>query len=151
MTKGIILLVEDNEDDIELTRRAFVENRIRNALVVVRDGDEALQWLERTGPYALRDRAEIPDLVLLDLKLPKRSGHEVLARLRANDETRFLPVVILTSSREENDVIRSYLGGANSFIQKPIDFPQFVEAVRTLGLYWLVLNRGALHGGAAIP
>jgi len=131
-----ILLVEDNPDDEALTRRALAKNNIQNEIVVARDGAEALDWLFGTGPHA--GRAATPELVLLDLKLPKVDG--LLRRIRANPSTRLLPVVILTSSREEKDVVTGYGLGANSYIRKPVDFGQFVEAVRQLGLYWLVLN-----------
>jgi CheY-like chemotaxis protein len=135
-----ILLVEDNADDEELTRRALVRNNIANTVNVVRDGAEALDYLFHRGQYADRAEADLPTVVLLDLKLPKIDGLEVLTQLRANDHTKLLPVVILTSSKEEQDLIRGYRLGANSYIRKPVDFDQFVEAVRQLGLYWLVLN-----------
>jgi two-component system, response regulator len=133
-----ILLVEDNPDDEALTRRALAKNNIQNEIVLARDGAEALDWLLGTGPHA--GHPATPELVLLDLKLPKVDGLEVLRRIRANPSTRLLPVVILTSSREEKDVVTGYGLGANSYIRKPVDFGQFVEAVRQLGLYWLVLN-----------
>ena len=133
-----ILLVEDNPDDEALTRRALAKNNIQNEIILARDGAEALDWLFGTGSHAGRPAA--PELVLLDLKLPKVDGLEVLRRIRANPGTRLLPVVILTSSREEKDVVTGYGLGANSYIRKPVDFGQFVEAVRQLGLYWLVLN-----------
>ena len=135
-----ILLVEDNPDDEELTRRALEKNNIANAVKVVRDGAEALDYMFCRGAYAARDPADLPTVVLLDLKLPKIDGLEVLTRLRANDRTKLVPVVILTSSKEEQDLIRGYRLGANSYIRKPVDFDQFVDAVRQLGLYWLVLN-----------
>jgi len=135
----VILLVEDNPDDEALTLRAFRRNNVRNPIVVVRDGAEALEWLFREGAHAGRDPAD-PQVVLLDLKLPKVDGLEVLRRLRASDATRLLPVVILTSSKEESDVIQGYELRANSYIRKPVDFERFVEAVREIGLYWLVLN-----------
>lgn len=140
MNNNLILLVEDNPDDEELTLRALKKNNIGNNLVVVRDGAEALDFLYCSGAYADRDPRELPQVVLLDLKLPKVDGMEVLARIRAEQSTRFLPVVVLTSSREEQDLIKSYQLGANSYVRKPVDFIQFIEAVRQLGLYWLVLN-----------
>lgn len=136
-----ILLIEDNPDDEELTLRAFRKNNISNDVVVVRDGVEALDYLFGTGAYEGRDVADTPQVVLLDLKLPRLSGLEVLRELRANPVTRLLPVIILTTSNEETDVVSGYELGANSYIRKPVDFLQFVEAVRQLGLYWLVLNQ----------
>lgn len=136
-----ILLVEDNPDDEELTRIAFAESRLANALVVVRDGEEAIEYLFGTGRHAGRDLNDMPELILLDLKLPKLDGHEVLERIRANARTRYIPVVVMTTSREESDMLSSYNLGANSFIQKPVDFMNFTEAVRHVGLYWLVLNK----------
>jgi two-component system response regulator len=140
MDKKIILLVEDNPDDVELTMRALKKNNIQNEVVVARDGAEALEYLFGTGKYADRNMTVMPQLVLLDLKLPKVSGMEVLERLRADDRTRLLPIVILTSSKEEIDLVEGYSRGANSYIRKPVDFNQFTEAVRQLGLYWLLLN-----------
>jgi two-component system response regulator len=136
----IILLVEDNPDDEVLTRRALKKNNIGNEVVVARDGAEALDYLFGTGTYEGRDLSVMPQVVLLDLKLPKVDGLEVLRRIRADERTRFLPVVILTSSKEQRDLVDGYGYGANSYIRKPVDFAQFVEAVRQLGLYWLVLN-----------
>jgi CheY-like chemotaxis protein len=136
----IILLVEDNPDDEVLTRRALKKNNIGNELVVARDGAEALDYLFGTGPYEGRDLSVMPQVVLLDLKLPKVDGLEVLRRMRANERTKLLPVVILTSSREQQDLADGYGYGANSYIRKPVDFAQFIDAVRQLGLYWLVLN-----------
>jgi two-component system response regulator len=135
-----ILLVEDNPDDEALTRRALKKNKIGNDVVVAHDGAEALDYLFGTGTYEGRDLSCMPHLVLLDLKLPKVDGLEVLRRMRAAERTRLLPVVILTSSREQQDLVNGYGYGANSYIRKPVDFAQFVEAVRQLGLYWLVLN-----------
>jgi len=136
----VILLVEDNPDDEALTLRALMKNNIMNKVVVARDGIEALDYLFGTGAHAGRDITDQPQVVLLDLKLPKVDGHEVLRRIRANERTRLQPVVILTTSNEDRDVISSYQLGANSYIRKPVDFDQFMEAVRQLGLYWLVLN-----------
>jgi two-component system response regulator len=140
MIRKVILLVEDNPDDEALTLRALTRNNIGNDVIVARDGEEALEWLFCTGRYASRDPRNQPALVLLDLKLPKIDGLEVLRRLREHRETRLVPVVILTSSREEMDRLQGYSNGANSYVRKPIDFAHFVEAVRQVGLYWLVLN-----------
>ena len=140
MDDKMILLVEDNSDDEALTLRALKKNNIGNRVVVVRDGAEALDFLFCTGPHANRDPRDKPQVILLDLKLPKVDGMEVLRRIRAEPSTRTLPVVILTSSKEEQDVVNSYTIGVNSYVRKPIDFIQFVEAIRQLGLYWLVLN-----------
>jgi two-component system response regulator len=131
----IILLVEDNPDDEELTLLAFKKCNVANEVVVVRDGEEALDYLFGTGAHAGRDLSVMPTVILLDLKLPKLDGLEVLKRLRANERTRRLPVVILTSSREQQDVIESYNLGANSYVRKPVDFVQFIEATKQLGLY----------------
>jgi two-component system response regulator len=143
MNDKIILLVEDNPDDVALTLRALKKNNIANEVIVVGDGEEALAYLTGTGSYAGRTVAVLPQVVLLDLKLPKVSGLEVLRAVRADPRTQLLPVVILTSSSEEPDIIASYQLGANSYIRKPVDFNQFLEAVRQLGLYWLVLNQTA--------
>jgi two-component system response regulator len=140
MEEKMILLVEDNPDDEALTLRALKKNNIGNTVVVVHDGAEALEFLSCSGAYADRDPHDKPQVILLDLKLPKVDGLEVLRRIRTNENTRLLPVVILTSSKEEQDLITSYSLGANSYVRKPVDFNQFVEAVRQLGLYWLVIN-----------
>ena len=140
MKNKVILLVEDNPGDIKLTKRALEQNQITNELIVAEDGEEALDYLFGTGQYAGRDVRIIPAMVLLDLKLPRVDGLEVLQKIRANELTSLLPVVILTSSDQEEDIITSYKLGANSYIRKPVDFNQFAEAVRTLGLYWLLLN-----------
>ncbi len=139
--KEKILLVEDNPDDELLTLRAFKKNNISNEVVVARDGVEALDYLFATGAHAGRDTADTPQVVLLDLKLPRMSGLEVLRKMRAEPLTKLLPVIILTTSNEESDVLSGYELGANSYIRKPVDFTQFLEAVRQLGLYWLVLNQ----------
>jgi len=136
----VILLVEDNPRDEELTLRALRNSNVLNPMVVARDGAEALDYLFARGAYADRSATALPQLVLLDLKLPKVDGLEVLEALRADERTRLLPVVILTSSVEEQDLIRGYSLGANSYVRKPVDFVQFIEAVRQLGLYWLILN-----------
>ena len=141
MTYKMILLVEDNADDEALTLRALNKSKIANTIVVVRDGAEALDYLFCTGPYADRNPLDLPQVILLDLKLPKVDGLEVLRRLRAEPRTHMLPVVILTSSKEEQDLVNAYSNGANSYVRKPVDFNQFVEAIRQLGLYWLVLNQ----------
>jgi two-component system response regulator len=135
----MILLVEDNPDDVDLTLRAFKKHNIVNRIEIVRDGVEALEFLfgrEGSGPAE-----ELPEIVLLDLKLPRVDGFEVLRRIRATERTRLLPVVVLTSSAEEEDVLKSYQLGANSYVHKPVNFTEFVEAAKQLGLYWLVLNR----------
>lgn len=140
MEDRVILLVEDSPDDQALTLRALKANNIMNPVVLVEDGAEALDYLFATGGYAGRDAGMLPQVVLLDLKLPKIDGLEVLKRMRADPRTRLLPVVILTSSREDRDVVSGYSLGANSYIRKPVDFSEFREAVRQLGLYWLLLN-----------
>jgi two-component system response regulator len=136
----VILLVEDNDDDEALTRRSFKKNNILNEVVVAHDGVEALDYLFGAGAYAGRDPTNLPQVVLLDLKLPKVDGLEVLRRIRGDERTRLLPVVILTSSNEEQDLSHGYALGANSYVRKPVDFDQFNEAVKALGLYWLVWN-----------
>ncbi|MBI1803441.1 MAG: response regulator [Ignavibacteriae bacterium] len=151
MTNRIILLVEDNPDDEALTIRALKQNDIANEIIVARDGVEALDYLFGTGAYAGRDLKSMPQLILLDLKLPKVDGLEVLRRLRSDTRTALLPVVILTSSKEERDLVNGYKLGANSYIRKPVDFVQFTEAVKQLKLYWLVLNeRPPITGGNVI-
>lgn len=143
MEDKLILLVEDNADDVALTLRALKKNNISNKIVVASDGVEALDYLFRRGRYAGQDIV-LPQLILLDLKLPKLDGFEVLKKLRADLRTRFLPVVILTSSKEQQDIVDGYGLGANSYVRKPVDFQQFVEAVRQLGVYWLILNEKPL-------
>ncbi|HEX4153496.1 MAG TPA: response regulator [Steroidobacteraceae bacterium] len=138
-----ILLVEDNADDVELTLRAFRKSKVLNEIVVVRDGVEALDFLVRSGSREGRHPDDSPEVVLLDLKLPKIDGLEVLRRMRADERTRRTPVVVLTSSSEEKDIVSSYDLGANSFVRKPVDFNEFLEAAHQLGLYWLVLNQRA--------
>jgi len=140
MENKAILLVEDNPDDEALTLRALKKNNIRNEVIVAHDGAEALEYLFGTGKFTGRNTDLIPQVVLLDLKLPKVDGLEVLRRLRADQRTKLLPVVILTSSTEEQDRIKGYDLGANSYVRKPVDFSQFIDAVRQLGLYWLILN-----------
>lgn len=141
MNRQAILLVEDNPSDIGLTRRALAKNAISNELVVAEDGQEALDYLFGEGPHAGRDTAELPILMLLDLNLPRVGGLEVLQRIRADNRTRRLPVVILTSSKEQEDIARGYDYGTNSYIRKPVDFHEFAEVIRQLGLYWLVINQ----------
>ena len=140
MHSKVILLVEDNPDDETLTLRALNKNKIWNEIIVARDGAEALDFLFGTGAYAGRDTKIQPQLILLDLKLPKIDGLEVLKRLRADPRTALQPVTVLTTSNEERDIVTSYQLGVNSYIRKPVDFDSFIEAVRQLGLYWLVLN-----------
>jgi two-component system response regulator len=143
MDDKLILLVEDNADDEALTLRALKKNNIRNEVVIARDGSEALDYLFGTGVHAQRDLTVMPQIILLDLKLPKVDGFEVLHRVRSNEATKLLPVVILTTSNEDQDRIRGYGLGANSFVRKPVEFDKFIEAVRQLGLYWLILNETA--------
>lgn len=135
-----ILLVEDNPSDEKLTLRAFKKVNIANEIAVVRDGAEALDYLFCAGRYAARDKNSLPALTLLDLNLPRVDGLEVLRRIRAEERTRFLPVVILTASKEEEDIVRSYSLGANAYVRKPVDFAQFIEAANTVGVFWLLLN-----------
>lgn len=145
MQSKAILLVEDNPDDEELTVRALRKNNLANDIFVARDGVEALDYLFGSGAHAGRDARLTPQVILLDLKLPKLDGLGVLRRIRADERTKFIPVVILTSSNEERDMIDSYGLGANSYVRKPVDFIQFTDAARQLGLYWLVLNEQVRH------
>ncbi|HEX7022450.1 MAG TPA: response regulator [Trueperaceae bacterium] len=135
-----LLLVEDNQDDVDLTLRALRQHHVVNEVVVVRDGAEALDFLFCRGQYLGREPSGLPQLVLLDINLPKLNGLEVLRRLRDDERTKFLPVVMLTTSKDDRDMAESYAGGANSYVQKPVDFAEFTHAVRQLGSYWLVLN-----------
>jgi two-component system response regulator len=144
----VILLVEDTKSDEVLTLRALKKNNIANEVFVARDGEQALDYLFGTGTQAGRGPNALPQVILLDLNLPKLSGLDVLRRIRAGKTTRFLPVVVLTSSREDEDIINSYSLGANAYVRKPVDFGQFTEAVKTLGLFWLVLNEQPPHGAA---
>jgi two-component system response regulator len=141
MSERVIFLVEDNANDEELTLRALRKSKIGNEVVVARDGAEALDYLFARGAYAGRDPLELPEIVLLDLKLPKVSGLEVLRQIRAKEATKLLPVIMLTSSTEDTDLVAGYRNGANSYVVKPVDFTQFSEAVRQLGMYWLVVNK----------
>jgi two-component system response regulator len=143
MTEPVILLVEDSSTDEELTLWALKKHNIANRVVVTRDGAEALDYLFTEGSHAGRDPNEVPQVVLLDLNLPKIGGLDVLRRIRADERTRLLPVVILTSSKEDEDLLRGYASGANSYVVKPVDFTQFAHAVRQLGIYWMVLNQPA--------
>lgn len=140
LEKKTILLVEDNPDDVELTLLGLKKNNVVNDIVVAVDGAEALDYLFCTGKYAERDASVMPVLILLDLKLPKIDGHEVLKRLRSDDRTKIIPVVVLTTSDEEADMVQSYNCGANSYIRKPVDFIRFSEAIQQLKVYWLLLN-----------
>ena len=146
---GVILLVEDNPDDEALTLRALKKNNVANEVVVARDGVEALDYLFGTGAHAGRDRGQMPQVVLLDLNLPRLDGLEVLKRIRSEPTTQIVPVVVLTSSKEDRDLVESYRLGANSYVRKPVDFLEFVEAARQLGLYWLVLNEPPPGAGRA--
>ena len=143
MAEPVILLVEDNADDVEIARIALAETHVTNKVIVVRDGQEALDWLFCVGKYCEREPCYVPTVVLLDLKLPKLHGLDVLKQMRDNPKTRCIPVVILTSSKEEKDIVRGYNLGANSYIQKPVDYAQFLEAIRQLGIYWMMLNEPA--------
>jgi CheY-like chemotaxis protein len=141
MNNRTILLVEDNPDDVTLTLRALKKNNVTNEVIVASDGVEALDYLYGTGTHAGRDLSSMPDIVLLDLKLPRIGGLEVLQKIRGDARTKLLPVVILTSSTEERDLLEGYSLGANSYVRKPVNFVEFVEATRELGLYWLVYNQ----------
>lgn len=138
--RDTILVVEDNPDDVELLLRALRKNKIANHIAITRDGAEALDYLFAAGEYADRDASETPRIILLDLKLPKLNGLQVLERIRADKRTELTPVIILTSSKEEQDLISGYKYGANSYVRKPVDFNEFVDAVRHIGLYWLLIN-----------
>jgi CheY-like chemotaxis protein len=140
MRDAVILLVEDNPDDEALTLRALHKNRVSNPVIIVHDGVEALEFLFGEGIYAGRNTAELPAVILLDLKLPRLDGLEVLRRLRKDERTSVIPVVVLTTSNEDKDIIHSYALGANSYVRKPVDFDQFTEAVGKLGMYWLLVN-----------
>ncbi len=140
MKKKVILLVEDNPDDVQLTLRALKKSKIANDIVIAQDGVEALDYLFATGKYTGRDITILPQVVLLDLKMPRLDGLEVLHRLRNDERTRLLPVVVLTTSSEDRDRVESYKLGANSYIRKPVDFAQFIDAIQQLELYWLILN-----------
>lgn len=139
-----ILLVEDNPNDVRLTLHAFQRHGLANRITVVRDGEEALEFIFCTGAFAHRQLTDGPKIILLDLKLPKVDGLEVLRRIKGDPDTRVIPVVVLTTSQEESDIVESYQLGVNSYIVKPVDFEQFVEAIRTLGMYWLLLNQRPL-------
>ena len=140
MNEKVILLVEDNQDDVELTLRAFKKNNISNEVIVAHDGQEAVDFLFGSGKYSKRDTTILPTLILLDLQLPKIDGQQVLKKIRANEKTKLIPVVIMTSSKEESDLLNGYKNGCNSYVQKPVDFTEFNLAIQNLGLYWLLLN-----------
>jgi len=146
MSEGVILLVEDNPDDEALTLRALKKNAIANEVVVARDGVEALEWLFGEGAHAGRDTRQQPQVVLLDLNMPRVGGLDVLRRIRADARTQAVPVVILTSSKQDEDLVKSYALGANSYVRKPVDFAEFVDAVKKLGMYWLLLNQVPSRG-----
>lgn len=146
MEAKIILLVEDNPDDVALTLRAFKKSNIANKVICVEDGEEALDYLFCKGKYKDRNCLDTPSVILLDLNLPKVNGFEVLKTIRENEITKLLPVVILTSSKEEQDIVKGYSLGANSYIRKPVEFEKFIEAVKTLGLYWLIINESPTNG-----
>ena len=150
MREAVILLVEDNPDDEALTLRAMRRNHLANPVVVAHDGVEALDYLFATGQYKNRDASELPAVILLDLKLPRLDGLEVLKRLRETPSTRLIPVVVLTTSNEENDIVNSYMLGANSYVRKPVDFEQFTDAVGKLGMYWLLINENPPLSGKSI-
>ncbi len=141
MKQGTIVIVEDNPDDEALMLRAFKQHKLTNEIVVLRDGVEAIEYLLGTGAHAGRDTALMPQIILLDLKLPKLNGLDVLKRLRADPRTKIVPIVVLTTSKEEGDMVASYNLGANSYVVKPVDFTKFFESVKQLGLYWLLLNQ----------
>ncbi len=140
MDNKFILLIEDNKDDIELTIRAFQKNNLKNEIVVIKDGGEAIDYIDKLSEAQPNEKLKLPTLILLDLKLPKADGIDILKKIRANPVTKFIPVVILTSSLEEQDLFNGYQFGANSYIRKPVDFNKFLSAVQQLGLYWLLLN-----------
>jgi two-component system, response regulator len=140
ITNKVILLVDDNEHDAFLTQRALNKSNIANELVIASDGQEALDYLFGSGKYSGRDLSQMPIVILLDLKMPRVDGFEVLKQIRANPSTKILPVVILTASKEEIDIIKGYTGGCNAYVTKPVDFDQFAEAIKQLGLFWLILN-----------
>jgi len=144
MDNPTVLLIEDNQDDIDLTVRAFQKSRIKIELIIAHNGVEALDYLFATGLYSDRNPRDLPVVTLLDLKLPRMDGLEVLRRLRANERTQLLPVVVLTTSSEEKDIIQSYSLGANSYIRKPVEFERFMDAVNHLGIYWLLLNESPI-------
>lgn len=147
MDRSVILLVEDNPDDVELILRSLRRSKVTNEIIALRDGEEALEWLFCEGRYADRNANLEPAVILLDVRMPKVDGLEVLERLRADERTQFCPVVILTSSREEEDLLRSYELGANSYVRKPVDFTEFSQAVQQLGLYWLLVNERVVGKG----
>lgn len=140
MDNKFILLIEDNKDDIELTIRAFKKNNLKNEIVVIKDGGDAIDYFDKLGEMQPGETHRIPTIILLDLKLPKVDGIDILKKIRSNPYTKFIPVIILTSSLEEQDLFNGYQFGANSYIRKPVDFTKFIEAVQQLGLYWLLLN-----------